>query len=162
MDNATATCEKLAFARCFVEISSKTILPNSVKMDLGNGELIETPVQYEWVPPKCAKCLNFGHSEHQCPVVNVEIWVPKEVGTSKENNAKGKDKVLDDSVSLNNLDDLVITTDTHIASGSGSANQDTDNDDHGAVPINTAAANGLHEYTSTISDVIGKYDGGRG
>lgn len=44
-------------------------------------------VQYEWVPPRCTKCFNFGHVESQCPTIVHEKWVPKkDVGKDK---AKG-------------------------------------------------------------------------
>lgn len=92
IDQATASSERLAYARCFVEISSKDKLPNSVKMDLGNREWLETNVEYEWVPPKCSKCFNFGHVDYQCPIVLVEKWVPK--ATSKETNMN-KDAEID-------------------------------------------------------------------
>ncbi|XP_020258784.1 uncharacterized protein LOC109835211 [Asparagus officinalis] len=77
IDQATASGERLAYARCFVEISSKAKLPNYIRMDLGNGDWLETAVEYEWIPPKCVKCQNFGHVDHQCPVVIVEKWVAK-------------------------------------------------------------------------------------
>ncbi|XP_020243286.1 uncharacterized protein LOC109821513 [Asparagus officinalis] len=94
IDKATASSERLAYARCFVEISSKAKLPNSIRMDLGNGDWLETAVEYEWIPPKCDKCQNFGHVEYQCPVVIVEKWVPK---TTSNETGFGESMIVDNS-----------------------------------------------------------------
>lgn len=67
MDNATATGERLEFARCFIEIEASAKLPKSVRLDLGNGDWYESPVQFEWVPPRCSKCKTFGHNDIHCP-----------------------------------------------------------------------------------------------
>ncbi|XP_020272316.1 uncharacterized protein LOC109847499 [Asparagus officinalis] len=90
IDQATASGERLAYARCFVEISSKSKLPNSVRLDLGNGEWLETNVEYEWIPPKCNKCLIFGHVNYQCLVVLVEKWIPKESSIESDRSINPK------------------------------------------------------------------------
>ena len=61
MDNATASGEKLAYARCFVEISVARQLPDNVTLMLDGGEKFSVLVAYEWVPPHCSTCVNFGH-----------------------------------------------------------------------------------------------------
>ncbi|XP_020251080.1 uncharacterized protein LOC109828511 [Asparagus officinalis] len=94
IDQATATGERLAFARCFVEISSKAKLPTTVKLDLGNGEWLETSVEYEWIPPRCSKCHNFGHVEYQCPVVLVDKWIPKSTNNGADNIDSGSTAAL--------------------------------------------------------------------
>ena len=76
MDNATDSGEKLAFARCFIEISSLKVLPESVSLELEDGEMVNIPVEYEWLPPLCTKCKTFGHVVAQCPTIR--IWQQKE------------------------------------------------------------------------------------
>ncbi|XP_020250145.1 uncharacterized protein LOC109827551 [Asparagus officinalis] len=133
IDQATASGERLAYARCFVEISSKAKLPNSVRMDLGNGEWLETKVEYEWVPPKCSKCLVFGHVEYQCPVVLVEKWVPKATSDERvkaiENELHVNDSNLSDKTSSqHSIPDIGASSDQpKIVSDSGSPQEDVIN-----------------------------------
>ena len=58
MDNATATGERLAYARCFVEISASKQLPSQKTLEVEEGERVTVPVSYEWIPPLC-KLVNF-------------------------------------------------------------------------------------------------------
>jgi len=51
-------------------------LPDKVIMELEEGERIVIPVEYEWTPPLCNKCVNFGHVYTQCPAT--KVWRPKE------------------------------------------------------------------------------------
>ena len=76
MDNATENGERIVIARCFVEISASKNLPNQVTLELEDGELVSIPVEYEWIPPCCKNCINFGHIEAQCPTI--KVWKPKE------------------------------------------------------------------------------------
>jgi len=99
MGNATGTGERLAYARCFVEIAAARSLPSQVTLEM-EGESIDIPVEYEWTPPLCKKCVNFGHSETQCPIV--PVWTAKEkvtqreaeneAGTAKENFKESTEK----------------------------------------------------------------------
>lgn len=93
IDNATATCERMAYARCFVEISAKDTLPKAVKLDLGDGEWVETQVQYEWLPPRCTKCITFEHVESQCPMITVEKRIPKQRIFVAEGNSDEVDPI---------------------------------------------------------------------
>jgi len=79
MDNATAVCEKLAYAKCFIEISASILLPSTITLDLEGGDRIDIPVDYEWTPLLCKKSVNFGHTEAQCPTTRV--WRQKEPTT---------------------------------------------------------------------------------
>ena len=67
MDKATASGERLSYARCFIEVSATQKLPNSVLLQLEDGEEIEVEVEYEWQPPKCNTCSTFGHVPSHCP-----------------------------------------------------------------------------------------------
>lgn len=82
MDEATTKGERLAYARCFVEISASAKLPRKVLLEIKNGEIMEIPIEFEWVPPICVKCKSFGHSENQCS--SIEVWVPKKVASIPE------------------------------------------------------------------------------
>lgn len=80
MDVKTATFERASFARVLVEVFADRELPSTASARLPSGAIIEEDVVYEWVPPKCRKCVSFGHSTDQCP--SKQVWVPKD-GTSR-------------------------------------------------------------------------------
>jgi len=77
-DNATATVERIAYARYFVETSSSRELPDMITIELG-GERIKILVEYEWTPPLRKKCSSFGHIDAQCP--STLVWRAKEKDT---------------------------------------------------------------------------------
>ena len=82
MDKATTSLEKLAFARCFVEISANKPLQQSVKLEVDGEDTVQIVVEYEWLPPKCDKCNTFGHIVTHCPTK--ETWLPKERSKTPE------------------------------------------------------------------------------
>jgi len=61
MDKATSPFEKLAFARCFVDITAKKPLAKSLTLEIEGGENVNIEVEHEWVPSTCSKCQCFGH-----------------------------------------------------------------------------------------------------
>ncbi|XP_071726548.1 uncharacterized protein [Rutidosis leptorrhynchoides] len=97
------------FARAMIEVSSKQVLKESLKVATpninGSGNTIdEVRIEYDWKPPRCSCCKVFGHNDSQCPkVVVVEtaqevqpdtygfvrVNHKKNVGLSKNNNLSG-------------------------------------------------------------------------
>lgn len=77
MDVQTSTFERASYTR-LVEVYADRELPKSASTTLPYGVLLEEVV-YEWIPPKCPKCISFGHLVDQCPTR--QKWIPKE-GTS--------------------------------------------------------------------------------
>ena len=84
-DKATATGERISYARVFVEINAKRDLLNSVQIQLEGGEVMEIHITYEWIPPICQHCKSFGHLEHHCPTI--EVWVLKAKEAGETDNA---------------------------------------------------------------------------
>ena len=60
MDKATSPFEKLAFARCFVDITAKKPLAKSLTLEIEGGENVNIEVEHEWVPSTCSKCSVLG------------------------------------------------------------------------------------------------------
>ncbi|GJY78274.1 reverse transcriptase domain-containing protein [Tanacetum coccineum] len=67
----------ISFARALIEVSAKSSLKTEVVMAIPNDEddghtkeVIR--VEYEWTPPHCVDCKNFGHSIKQCPKCVIE------------------------------------------------------------------------------------------
>ena len=62
-------------------------MPKSDKLET-EGEIVEIPVEYEWLPPTCNKCSSFGHLDHQRPTM--EKWLPKESNVDKSGEEIGE------------------------------------------------------------------------
>lgn len=91
IDVKTTTFERATYTRCLVEVFADKDLPKLASTRLPLGALIEEEVVYEWVPPKCSKCVSFDHSVEQCPTK--QVWVPKEGDNSRDSpsNLNGKE-----------------------------------------------------------------------
>jgi hypothetical protein len=56
-----------SFARCMIDVKSEEVLRDCITVEIplldGTGSTIEKiRVEYEWKPPRCAKCKVFGHT----------------------------------------------------------------------------------------------------
>jgi len=71
MDKATSSFEKLVYVRCFAEINGSKPLVRQVKIDVEGAETTLVEVNFEWLPPTCLKCNNFGHEVTHCPTKEV-------------------------------------------------------------------------------------------
>lgn len=63
---------RISFARALVELSADSELKSQVTMAIpyeeGNGFTTEIiNIVYEWKPPHCGECKNFGHALIECP-----------------------------------------------------------------------------------------------
>ncbi|KAK8674364.1 hypothetical protein V6N13_112656 [Hibiscus sabdariffa] len=82
-DKATALKQHLEYAKICVEVSAAFLLPNSVTVDVGDGNCFEIGVELDWGPPRCSKCVLFGHSDDKCRR-EVHSQVEHVVGVSKD------------------------------------------------------------------------------
>jgi len=73
-DNATASGDRIAYARCFIEIAAAKSLPEHVSLELEGRERIKLLVEYEWMPPLCMNCAFFGHIDGLWPTI--KGWRP--------------------------------------------------------------------------------------
>lgn len=62
-DIPTASHGRTSLATCLVEIYAKRRLASKVEVMLENGIILSEEVIYEWIPPRCVKCVSFGHGE---------------------------------------------------------------------------------------------------
>ena len=97
MDKATTSMERVAFARCFVEISANAPLKIFVWLEVEEEEKVNIDVEYEWIPHTCTKCKSFGHIAAQCPTK--EVWRP--VVSSSESPSLPVSSAHTSSVELN-------------------------------------------------------------
>ncbi|KAL4363298.1 hypothetical protein GQ457_04G010390 [Hibiscus cannabinus] len=82
-DKATALKQHLEYAKICVEVSTAFLLPNSIIVDIGDGNCFEIGVELDWGPPRCSKCVLFGNSDDKCRR-EVLSQVEHVVGVSKD------------------------------------------------------------------------------
>lgn len=127
MDNITATCERLSYARILVEVTAEEAQRKELEIEHCDGKIVHQRVNFEWLPWSCSSCRRFGHTKDRCakfPVVRKAggnaVWVPKKTlqggqisqGTKQEAEAKGSDKSGDASdkrVEGKTKQDLAVT-----------------------------------------------------
>ncbi|XVF43773.1 hypothetical protein PTKIN_Ptkin02bG0067200 [Pterospermum kingtungense] len=80
MDQITATCKQLSYAKVCVEIGMDKEIPSSVKIVMKHGSIVPIATEVPRYPQKCKGCNIFGHNEKTCPKVKVEkvVWVHKQ------------------------------------------------------------------------------------
>lgn len=144
MNNITATQQRIRFARVLVEMKADSSFPKSIPVVLYDGRLIWQNVSYEWIPPKCDRCVCFGHNIEQCPMKTV--W---KVKGHVEVITKEKERLVGDILEMS---DVVGTSDasrnvnhkgknTHVESGDNKMVQDVR-----AMDVGTSNANRIDNH----------------
>lgn len=101
MDEITATCSRLSYARILIEVNPVEAQIREVEVTTYDNKIYKQKVNFEWLPWTCSGCNSFGHSIERCPqmiqsrkTVKRWEWRPK-MGTSDgvkkgENTVDGK------------------------------------------------------------------------
>ncbi|KAK8715103.1 hypothetical protein V6N13_042445 [Hibiscus sabdariffa] len=90
MDSVIASKQRLSYAKVCIEISTETLIPDSIEVKLRDGFSVSVGVEVPWLPPKCYRCSIFGHSHKNCfnkdqvgvVAAKVQFTVAKNVGKS--------------------------------------------------------------------------------
>lgn len=61
MDKGTTNQSHLDFARVCIEVCYEDKIPQSLKVDAGQGHIVDIQVVVPWKPDKCPSCQVFGH-----------------------------------------------------------------------------------------------------
>lgn len=61
MDRATANCTRLDFAKVCVEIDASNPMPDKLRLEVGDDQVVEIKVEAPWLPEHCWECGVFGH-----------------------------------------------------------------------------------------------------
>ncbi|KAL2935158.1 hypothetical protein RDABS01_018276, partial [Bienertia sinuspersici] len=89
VDQANANREKLAYARCKVDVNVAQAFPDQVTfLDQRNQRQIAA-ITYEWRPTKCNNYKAIGHATGQCRREGKkpsQQWRPKEIHSNAEKN----------------------------------------------------------------------------
>lgn len=79
-DALTDSLQRLSFARICVEVDVDSEFPRSVDLDLGDGEVVAIAIDYRWLPKRCLRCREFGHSTGLCK--KPQVWLPRGSSTA--------------------------------------------------------------------------------
>ncbi|KAL8124516.1 hypothetical protein AgCh_012235 [Apium graveolens] len=80
---------RLSFAKMLIEVDARNQLPDNLfvhimRDDGGDSVEVSLKVEYPWRPSWCTKCVKFGHSVHDCPIL---------AGIKEQDNTRGKSGV---------------------------------------------------------------------
>ncbi|KAL9686687.1 hypothetical protein QQ045_031080 [Rhodiola kirilowii] len=65
------------YARVCIKVYADIELQDSIEYQDPYGNCFVQPVLYEWRPPRCSNCCNFGHTLERCPESNLETMIEK-------------------------------------------------------------------------------------
>ncbi|KAL2928885.1 Protein-methionine sulfoxide oxidase mical2b [Bienertia sinuspersici] len=92
VDHTTANRERLAYARCMVEVKMEQFFPHQVCFLDEHNQKQSIPITYEWRPVKCNVCHLIGHDGGQCykkKVTNTKaVWQQKKVQPEQQGDAR--------------------------------------------------------------------------
>lgn len=74
-DGVTADGSRLSYARVCVEIFADMDFIDEIEYEDPYGNKYRQEVFYEWRPPRCSNCLNFGHMKDKCPEESLETLI---------------------------------------------------------------------------------------
>ncbi|KAL9689834.1 hypothetical protein QQ045_010224 [Rhodiola kirilowii] len=74
-DGVTADGSSYNFARVCVEIYADQEFLDCIEFEDPYGNCHHQPVVYEWRPPRCSNCCNFGHLTEKCPQPSLEMML---------------------------------------------------------------------------------------
>ncbi|KAL2922977.1 Beta-mannosyltransferase 2 [Bienertia sinuspersici] len=83
VDHTTANRDRLAYARCTVEVKVAQDFPNQVFFLDEKDQKRAVHISYEWRPMQCINCKQMGHDDGQCykqKVTQKKTWKPKPKG----------------------------------------------------------------------------------
>ncbi|CAM8885833.1 unnamed protein product [Rhodiola kirilowii] len=98
-DGVTADGSSYGYARVCVEVFGDVELLDRIEYEDPYGNCYVQPVLYEWRPPRCTNCCNFGHLKEMCPEPNFEAMLAamkeKEIQMAKEKDKREAAEDLD-------------------------------------------------------------------
>ncbi|KAL9686760.1 hypothetical protein QQ045_031153 [Rhodiola kirilowii] len=101
-----------SFARVCVEVFGEVELIDSIAFEDPYGNSYVQPVLYEWRPPRCVNCNNFGHLKGNCPEPNLDQMI---AALKERETAEAKEK--DNREALEDQDDIEVVEETPLVVG---------------------------------------------
>ncbi|KAL2934242.1 Axin interactor dorsalization-associated protein A [Bienertia sinuspersici] len=96
VDHTTANRDRLAYARCMVEVKMDQYFPHQVCFLDEHNQKQSIPITYEWRPVKCSVCQLIGHDGGKCYKKKMTstkaVWQQKKVQQEEKEDARKKDK----------------------------------------------------------------------
>ncbi|XP_062080858.1 uncharacterized protein LOC133785653 [Humulus lupulus] len=66
MDMVTKDKSMVKFARVLVDVEISDNIPQCISFLNESGQLMEQPIEFEWLPTRCSCCNNLGHGASNC------------------------------------------------------------------------------------------------
>ncbi|KAF9610268.1 hypothetical protein IFM89_021829 [Coptis chinensis] len=66
MDEATSNRTRINYARVCVVVDLDFKFPSNILVEIGEGNIVDIGLDYEWIPDKCDFCKAFSHSDAKC------------------------------------------------------------------------------------------------
>ncbi|XP_062075302.1 uncharacterized protein LOC133779348 [Humulus lupulus] len=82
MDKVTKDKSMVKFARVLVDVEISDKIPQCISFLNEKGQLMEQPIDFEWLPTRCSCCKNLGHGASNCKRSQEVQWKPKQVVTN--------------------------------------------------------------------------------
>lgn len=67
LDEYTASGRQVSYARVLIEVSAEETAIKEVVIERPDGTTTMQKVVFEWLPPSCQECKQFGHAHSTCP-----------------------------------------------------------------------------------------------
>uniref|UniRef100_A0A803Q2T4 DUF4283 domain-containing protein n=1 Tax=Cannabis sativa TaxID=3483 RepID=A0A803Q2T4_CANSA len=90
-DKVTLQRSMIKYARVLVDVEIKDEPPKTISFVNEKEQLVEQPIEYEWLPTKCAACDLLGHTVVNCNKGKPVIWRKNQQGAKAKpvkNNAE--------------------------------------------------------------------------
>ncbi|XP_062114375.1 uncharacterized protein LOC133825453 [Humulus lupulus] len=79
MDKVTKDKSMVKFSRVLVDVEISDKIPQCISFLNEKGQLMEQPIEFEWLPTRCSCCKNLGHGASNCKRSQEVQWKPKQV-----------------------------------------------------------------------------------
>uniref|UniRef100_A0A803NJ88 DUF4283 domain-containing protein n=1 Tax=Cannabis sativa TaxID=3483 RepID=A0A803NJ88_CANSA len=91
-DKVTLERSMIKYARVLVDVEIKEELPRTIAFVNEKKQLIEQPIEFEWLPTKCTACDMLGHSIANCNKGKPAMWKKNKQGDTRPavENVAGK------------------------------------------------------------------------
>ncbi|XP_062114202.1 uncharacterized protein LOC133825252 [Humulus lupulus] len=94
IDKTTKDRSMIKFAQVLVDMEIAETLPQYINYLNERGQVMEQPIEYEWLPTKCSNCKKLGHTVSTCKFVSEVAWRKKESKSKPKIDPSGVEEIV--------------------------------------------------------------------
>ncbi|XP_062103716.1 uncharacterized protein LOC133814819 [Humulus lupulus] len=121
VDKITKDRTMLRFSRVLVDMEIADQLPQFINYLNKRGQVMEQPIEYEWLPTKCSNFKKLGHSSSSCKFEARTVWRKKE----SQNILEPVQQKVEDAVNLKQSSAVMIQKPPQAEAPVGAGSSDT-------------------------------------